>query len=120
MSTLTRYHVRRLIERRSPNMGLIRAEFIDGANETPFVDRRIGAAAHVVLAPQRCPLRWSIFVLQTVHVSHDRLLPLAVFLHKNNPIESVLMFGGEYLRVIDAVEFLHLIVRDGNRLLAVF
>jgi hypothetical protein len=60
------------------------------------------------------------FALQAVHVSNDHLLPFSVLLHKDNPVEAVLMFGGENLRVIDAFEVLHLAVRDSNRLLTVF
>jgi hypothetical protein len=61
-----------------------------------------------------------MFALQTIYVLHDRLLPVIVFLHKDNPVEVVLTLDGKYLRVIDAAKFLHPTFRDGNRLLAVF
>jgi hypothetical protein len=83
-------------------MRLIRAKMIADDRTALFVDRRVGGVNHVTLAPQRCPLRWAIFVLQTVHVSHDHLLPLVVFLHKHDPVEVVLTLSGEYLCVIDA------------------
>jgi hypothetical protein len=103
-----------------PNMRAIGAEFITDEGEAPFVYRRMGGGDHVTLAPQGYPLRWSIFVLQTIHVSHDPLLSSAVFLHEHYPVEVVLMLGGIGLCVIDAVELLHSTVRDRNCLLAVF
>jgi hypothetical protein len=101
-------------------MRLIGAEGAADGRRFPFVDRRMSVVAHVTLAPQCCPLRWSVFVLQTIYVSHDHLLPFIVFLQKYNPIEVVLMFGGKNLCVIDDVELIHLTVWDRNCLLAVF
>jgi hypothetical protein len=73
--------------------------------------------AHI---PVKNPISWIISVLQTVHMSHGRLLPSAVYLHKRNSVEAVLMFGGEFRRIIVAVELIRLAVRDGNLLLAIF
>jgi hypothetical protein len=101
-------------------MRAIGAEFITDEGEALFVDRHMGGGDHATLAPQSCPLRWSIFVLQAVHIPHDRLLSLVVVLHEHYPVEVVLMLGGIHLRVIDAVELLHPTVRDRNYLLAVF
>jgi hypothetical protein len=89
-------------------------EFIVDWSKAPFVDRRVGGVDHATLTMKRRPLRWPIFVLQTVHLSHDHLLPLAVFLHKHNTVKAVLMFGGKHLCVIDAVELLHLAVRGAE------
>src|SRR5262245_23889747 len=50
-----RFHVRRLIERRHPNMRLIRAEFIVAGSTAPFVNLRVGGDDHIILALQRCP-----------------------------------------------------------------
>jgi hypothetical protein len=101
-------------------MPIVGALGADDGSKVSFVDRRMGGVDHVTPAPQPCPPWWAIFVLQTIHVPRDRLLPLVVFLHKNNPIEVVLLFGGKYLCVIDAVKLLHPAVRDRNRLFAVF
>jgi hypothetical protein len=73
----------------------------------------------MVHIPVKSPISRIISVLQTVHVSQSHLLPLAVFLYKHNSLEAVLMFGGEFPRVIDAVELIHPAVGDGNLLLAV-
>src|SRR5688572_2976104 len=45
-----RDQVSRLIERRHPNMRLIRAEFIADGSQVPFVDRRMLGVAHATLA----------------------------------------------------------------------
>src|SRR5262245_13833724 len=84
-----RDHVRRLIERRRPDMRLIGAEFIADGSKGLFVNRRAGGVDHFTGAPRR-RLRRSIFMLQTIHVPHDHLLSLTVLLHKHGPVEAVL------------------------------
>jgi hypothetical protein len=100
-------------------MKAVGAEFIVAGNKPPFVDRRTGGLDHATLAMWSCPHQWPVSVLQTVNISQGHLLSLAIFLHEHNPVEAILMFSSEHLRVINAVELLHLTVLDGNCLLAI-